>query len=116
MNNSISGIILNTSVNRSGLAHYTKKVHDSPQETDSVLQMFPKFHMKKKVCTGEIKNTCAQVSTKCEVSVENERVAVKTFIKCLYDHDIYLNIEERLCNDKEDIREPPPKIMKKTQH
>ena len=32
----------------------------------------------------------------------------------VYDHDVYLNIEEKLCNDKEDIREPPPKLMKKT--
>ena len=31
----------------------------------------------------------------------------------LYDHDVSLNIEEKLCNDKEDIREPPPKVRRK---
>ena len=31
----------------------------------------------------------------------------------LYDHDVSLNIEEKLCNDKEDIREPPQKVRRK---
>ena len=52
---------------------------------------------------------------KSEVSVEITRVALNTVVKCLYDHDVYLNIEEKLCNDKEDIRQPPLKVMKKTQ-
>ena len=44
----------------------------------------------------------------------NKDCKVKTVVKYLIDHDVYLNIKEKLSNDKEDIIEPPPKIMKKT--
>ena len=115
MNNSISETILNTSVNRSGLTRCTKEVHDVFQQTDSALPMRPKLRVKKNVCTDEIKNTCAQVSTKCEVLLEIARVAVNTVVKCLHDHNVHLNIEEKLCNDKENIREPPSKVINKRQ-
>ena len=76
MNNSINETIVNTSVNRSGLECCTKAVHDASKKTHIVLPTCPTLWVKKKVCTEEIKNTCAQVSAKCKVSVENERVAI----------------------------------------
>ena len=93
-------------VNRSGLTRCTKEVHDAFRQRDIVLPMCPKLPLRKIVCTDEIKNTCAQVSTKLKVSVEIVRVAVNTMVKCSYDH-VYLNIEGKPCNDKGIMREPP---------
>ena len=61
-----------------------------------------------------MKSTCALVSTKCEVSVEVTRLAVKTVMKGMYDHDVYLNTEEQSAAEHStppdnDQNEPPSK-------
>ena len=75
MNNSINETIVNTSVNKSGLACCTKVVHDASKKQHIVLPMCPTLRVKKKFVLMKLK-TCAQVSAKCKVSVENERVAI----------------------------------------
>ena len=55
MNNSINETIVNTSVNRSGLACYTKVVHDASKKTHIVLPTCATLWVKKKVCTDAIK-------------------------------------------------------------
>jgi len=89
INNSSSKTLLNTSTNRSGLARVSKPSSDTASQTDAVLLDQPKL------CTDDIKSMRAQVSTKCEVSVETARVAVKTVAKALYNHDFYLAPDEQ---------------------
>ena len=38
---------------------------------------------------------CTQISTNCEVSVGIARLAVKIVLKSLYNHDVYLSIEDK---------------------
>ena len=63
VNNSLNEGILNTSVTRYGLTRSTKEVHDASQQTDYVLPMCPKLHVKKKVCADEIKKyLCSSIN------------------------------------------------------
>ena len=60
-----------------------------------------------------MESTCAFVSTKCEVSVEVPRLAVKMVMKGMYDQ-VYLNTKEhnaaeQLTPPENDQNEPPSK-------
>ena len=105
--------ILNTSLNRSGRVCSTKKSSDATTQTDHKFNA-PKIQINSKVCTDQVKSTCASASTKCEVSVEVARLAVKTVMKGMYDHDVCLNTEdhsaaEQLTPPENDRNEPPSK-------
>ena len=84
---------MNTSLNRSGRVRSTKKSSDISTQTDHKFNA-PKISINSKVCTEQVKSTFASVSTKCEISVEVARLAVKTVMKGMYDH-VYLNTEEQ---------------------
>ena len=49
-----------------------------------------------KVCTDQVKNTCAILSTELECSAEKARKGVKIVCKGMYDHEFYLSREESL--------------------
>ena len=84
----------NQSLNRSGLALITTPVNETSTQTDDVIFCRPKLHINERVCSEEIKATCANLSSVCGMSVENSRLAVKTVSKFLYKHEVYLTVEE----------------------
>ena len=113
LNSTFDENTLNTSLNRSGRVHNTKKLSDISTQTDHKFNV-PKIRINSKVCTDQVKSTCASVSTKCEVSVKVARLAVKTVMKGMYDHDVYLNTEEQSAAEQStppdnDQNEPPSK-------
>ena len=104
---------MNTTLNRSGRVRSTKKSSDISTQTDHKFNA-PQIRINSKVCTDQVKSTCASVSTKCEVSVEVARLAVKTVKKGMYDHDVYLSTEEQSAAEQStppdnDQNEPPSK-------
>ena len=113
LNSTFDENTLNTSLSRSGRVCSTKKSSDISAQTDHKFNA-PKIRINSKVCTDQVKSTCASVSTKCEVSVEVARLAVKTVKKGMYDHDVYLNTEEQSAAEHSkppdnDQNEPPSK-------
>ena len=113
LNSTFDENTLNTSLNRSGRVRSTKKSSDISTQTDHKFNA-SKIRINSKVCTDQVKSTCVSISTKCKVSVEVARLAVKTVMKGMYDHDIYLNTEEQSAAEQStppdnDQNEPPSK-------
>ena len=113
LNSSFDENTLNTSLNRSGRVRSTKKSSDISTQTDHKFNA-PKIRINSKVSTDQVKSICASVSTKCEVSAEVAGLAVKTVMKGMYDHDVYLNTEEQSAAEQStppdnDQNEPPSK-------
>ena len=88
---------LDMSLNRSGRMRRTVSKQDRHVQTDPVNIERPEIR-KVRNFTEEIKATCANVSTKCGISVEKARVAVQTTCKTLYKHNYYLTCEEQDAN------------------
>ena len=83
----ISNSTINQSDDRSGLVQSTKSVTTVGVQMEQVKSEKPKLRVKRKICTDQIKATCANVSSVCEVSVEMSLQVVKTVCKELYEHD-----------------------------
>ena len=90
----ISNSTINQSDDRSGLVQSTKSVTTVGVQMEQVKPEKPKLKVKRKICTDQIKTTCANVSSVCEVSVEMSLQVVKTVCKELYEHDVYLSAAE----------------------
>ena len=90
----ISNSTINQSDDRSGLVQSTKSVTTAGVQMEQVKPEKPKLKVKRKICTDQIKTTCANVSSVCEVSVEMSLQVVKTVCKELYEHDVYLSAAE----------------------
>ena len=82
---------LNQSRNRSGLTRIKKQTCEVSVQTDHVIISKPNLHIKERVCTEDIKTTCANSSSICGLSVENLRLATQTVYKYLYKHEFYLS-------------------------
>ena len=89
-----NSVNLHVSLSRSGLVQSTKQVEDKDIQTDPCTSDQPNLRINCRICTDRIKATCSEISTKCEVSVEVARLAVKIVMTWLYGHDAYLNIKE----------------------
>lgn len=110
------GILNNTSLNRSGRSRSTRQKVDKGVQTDLKFDL-PKIRVNTKICTDQVKSTCASVSTKCEMSIETVRLAVKTVMKGMYDHNVYLNVEEyekAEGSSQEPAESEPPTKKKRT--
>ena len=93
---------LDTSLKRSGLARKRISAADAAvqcevRDVDAIGR--PKIHTGARNCTNAIKSTCAQVSVKCNKSMECSRIAVKTVCKGLYNHTYYLDRDEAIDSD-----------------
>ena len=98
---------INQSHNRSGLTRSTKQTCDVSVQTDPVIIDKPKLRIKERVCTEDIKMTCANLSSICGLSVENSRLAVQTVCKHLYKHEFYLSKAD--VNTSCDVGDDPPR-------
>ena len=90
----ISNSTINQSDDRSGLVQSTKSVTTVGVQMEQVKPEKPKLRVKRNICTDQIKATCANVSSVCEVSVEMSLQVIKTVCKELYEHDVYLSAAE----------------------
>ena len=63
-----------------------------------------------------MKTACANVSSKCAISAEKARIAVKTVCKAMYNHDYYLTTEEYCSSEApaDLLEEEPRKKVPKT--
>ena len=95
---STSTVVLNQSLNRSGLTRKTTNYDEKCIQTDNCIVDIPPIR-KTKNCTNDIKAACTKVSVECGLSVEKSRVAVQTACKYLYHHDYYLNIDDARKSD-----------------
>ena len=82
---------LEQSMDLSGLVRVAKGVYEAGVQTVPVVPDRPQIRVKTKVCTEQIKATCANVSSVCGISVELARLAVKTVCAKVYGHDYYLS-------------------------
>ena len=89
-----NSVNLNVILSRSELVQSTKQVEDKDIQTDLCTSDQPNLRINCQICTDRIKATCSEIQTKCEVSVEVARLAVKIVMTWLYDYDAYLNIKE----------------------
>ena len=103
----ISNSTINQSDDRSGLVQSTKSVTTAGVQMEQVQPEKPKLKVKRKICTDQIKTTCANVSSVCEVSVEMSLQVVKTVCKELYEHDVYLSAAEAWKSAS--LEQPPSK-------
>ena len=72
----------------------------------------PKLRKISKTFTEEVKAACASVSSKCNISAEKARVAVKKVCKEMYQHHYYLNVDEYSGKMIQTNLEPPSKVPK----
>ena len=77
LDDSMNSVILNSSLNRSGLSRNTKEYSDKNVQTKTVYQERPKIS-KIRDCTNAVKSTCVNLSVKCNMSAKVSRVAVET--------------------------------------
>ena len=91
----------NFSLNRSGLVRTSCPGVDASTQTETLI-IRPKLRINKRVCTDEIKNTCALLSSTCGVSNEMARKIVQLVAKELYGHVFYLTADEQLVDEEEE--------------
>ena len=97
-------------MNRSGLLRFEEE-EKLPQTVEK-----PKLRKISKTFTEEVRASCPSVSSKGCISVEKDRVAVKTVCKEMYQHQYDLNADEYK-NSEEMIQtnsEPLSKVPKTT--
>ena len=95
-------------MNHSGLLRFEEE-EKLPQTVER-----PKLRKISNTFAEEVNAACASVSSKCSISAEKARVAVKTVCKKMYQHQYYLNADEYK-NSEEMIQtnlEPPSKVPK----
>ena len=95
LDDSMNSVILNSSLNRSGLSRNAKEYSGRNVQTETVYQERPKIR-KIRHCTNAVKTTCVNLSVKCNMSAEMSRVAVRTVCKNLYDHNYFLSKDEAI--------------------
>ena len=90
LHDSMNSVILNSSLNRSGLSRNTKEYSHKNVQTEAVYQERPKI---RKICdcTNAVKTTRVNLSVKCNMSPEMSRVSVQTVYKNLYDLNYFLS-------------------------
>ena len=99
MNESTSSIVLmNSSLNHSGLARDTNLYVEKHTQTESIHVDQPKIR-RIRDCTNNVKLACVNVSVNCNLSTEMSRVAVQSVCRTLYNHDYYLSKEEVIEKD-----------------
>ena len=98
LDDSMNSVILNSSLNRSGISRNTKEHSDKSVQTETVYEERPKIR-KIRDCTNAVKTACVNLSVKCNISAEMSRVAVQTVCKNLYDHDYFLSKYEAIEKD-----------------
>ena len=54
----------------------------------------PKLIKRSKTFAEEVKAACARISSKCSISADKARVAVKTVCNDIYQYKYYLNADE----------------------
>ena len=86
-----------------------------PEPEETPVERLP-IHKKSKTFTVEVKSACANVSSKCGISAEKSRIAVKTVCNEMYGHRYYLSSEEQQQHEgtSEDF-EPQKKVPKKAE-
>ena len=84
LDDSMNRVILNSSLNCSGLSRNTKEYSHKNVQTEAVYQERPKI---RKICdcTNAVKTTRVNLSVKCNMSAEMSRVPVQTVYKNLYE-------------------------------
>ena len=77
LDDSMNIVILNSSLNYSGLSHNTKEYSGKKVQTETVYQEQSKI---RKICdcTNTVKTTCVNLSVKCNMLAEISRVAVQS--------------------------------------
>lgn len=93
---------LNQSRSRSGLVRSSIPLNHVSTQTDDVQIDRPKLRIKRKICTEKVKKSCANLSTRCNLSAEMSRVAFQSMAADMYDHEFYLSAPK-------DDAEPPEK-------
>ena len=114
--NDENSVNMSFSLNRSGLVRSCPGV-DASTQTDGGVDR-PKLRINIRVCTDEIKNTCALLSSQCGVSNEMARKIVKLVGKELYGHDFYLSANEQFAAEEKseaiDVDDQPNKPKDRT--
>ena len=96
LNSTISDIpSLNVSVNRSGMVRAAPSINEIATQTDPTEVERKKLRINKRVCTDDVKNTCAILSSTCALSTEMSRKVVQVVCKNMYGHELYLTPEEQ---------------------
>lgn len=85
---------LNVSVNRSGMVRAAPSINEASIQTDPVNVEHVRLRVNQRICTDEVKNTCAILSSTCGISVETARKAVQIVCKNMYGHELYLSAKE----------------------
>ena len=101
------------SLNRYGLARSTLTMQSISTQTNHEHIAKPKLRKNLKVCTDEIKATCAYLSSMSGISVETSRRAVQIVCKHLYNNEFHLSnpkgVDDDSANDATQDHEPPTK-------
>ena len=98
LDDSMNSVILNSSLNHSGLSGNTKEYSDKNAQTETIYLDRPEIR-KIRDCTNVVKTTRVNLSVKCYMSAEMSRVAVQTVCKNLYDHNYFLSKDEAIERD-----------------
>ena len=85
---------LNVSINRSGIVRVAPSINEASIQTDPVNVERVRLRVNQRICTDEVKNTCAILSSKCGISAETARKVVQIVYKMMYGHDVYLSAKE----------------------
>ena len=96
-----SSVILNSSVNRSGLVRSNPSSIEASVQTDNPQPEIPLLGVVKndRICTEAIKSACAMVSSTCGVSNEMSRKIVQIVAKKLHGHNPYLTPKEQFVSE-----------------
>ena len=94
----MNSIVLNSSLNHSGLSCNTKEYSDKNVQIETIYLQRPEIR-KIRDCTNAVKTTCLNLSVKCNMFAEMSRIAVQIVCKNLYDHNYFLSKEEAIERD-----------------
>ena len=94
--------LLDTSLSHTVLARKTVSATDGAgqcevRDADAIGQ--PKIRTGALKCTNAIKSTCAEVSVKCNISLQCSQIAVKAVCKGLYNQTYYLDRDDAIDSD-----------------
>ena len=93
--NSLIDTSINISINRSGHACIIQTGVNMAVQTEPSIQNCPNICVNKRDAISKTRSACAQISSKCGVSVETSQKAIQVVCKTLYDHNIYLSSKDQ---------------------
>ena len=119
---SVSSVQLNQSVNRSGITRSTISKEHAATQTESINPLRKPIRAIRN-CSSESKETCAQLSVQCGLSVEMARLAFVIVCQYYFGVEYYLNVDDARecrsslapssCKDRHGNSEEEPPVKKR---